>query len=80
MRTHANTVVSLNALIAGLEKHYPRKKFSIDGTSYTTRQIVTYLRSIIADVHASVAAPQRSSRRPTRLRPTCRSAARSSAT
>ena len=56
MRTLSTTIAALQRLIAGLQKHQPNATIMIDGTVYTTPQLVQILEALVADVAAAITA------------------------
>jgi hypothetical protein len=55
-QSHAATIASLGKLIAGLQKYPPSGALSLDGTSYTTAEVVSLLQSIVDALNAVVLA------------------------
>ena len=52
MSTKAGALAQMQALIAGLQKHYPNAEFTFGGVKYTTQDLVTLFGSLIKAIGA----------------------------
>jgi hypothetical protein len=59
--TRAASLASVQALIAGTQKHFPNGQFTLGNTAYTTASLVEVLQDL-ADAHAGAAAARLNAR------------------